>query len=137
MSGNIRDEKLVERIMEVFRNKEKVLLAFLFGSAVSGRLLEESDVDVAVLFDHMPEISDILNLKAAVSVATNRDVDIVLLNDSSPIICMQVLKNGILIRKRDNTAYSNFYVKTVKQYDDLKYIRKEAEADILKGRIYA
>jgi uncharacterized protein len=137
MSGNIRDEKVVEKIGEALKDNAKVILAFLFGSAVSGRLLDESDVDVAVLFDHMPEISDILNLKAAVSEATNRDVDLVILNDSSPIICMQVLKSGILIRKRDNTAYSNFCVKTVKQYDDLKYIRKEAESDIMKGKIYA
>jgi len=50
---------------------------------------------------------------------------------------MQVLKNGKLIKSKDDAIYNNFFVRAVKEYDDLKYVRKEAEINILKGKIYA
>lgn len=49
---------------------------------------------------------------------------------------MQVLKNGILIFKRDDKVYNKFFVNTINQYDDLKRVRKVCEDNILKGRIY-
>jgi len=128
---------MTEILKEYITNMDGILLAFIFGSSVSERLTIQSDVDVAVLFDKMPTFSDVVTLRNTTSVATDRDVDIVVLNNSSPIIRMQVLKNGRLIKGRDSAAYNNFFVKTVKEYDDLKRIRKEAEENILKGRIYA
>jgi hypothetical protein len=50
---------------------------------------------------------------------------------------MQVLKNGVLIFKKDKRYFNQFYVETINQYDDLKQIRKKCEDGILKGRIYA
>lgn len=130
-------EDIAESLKGYFRDKEEILLAFIFGSAVSGRLTKDSDVDIAVLFRNIPGFSDILKVIGAVSDVIGREVDIVDLNNSSPIIRMQVLKNGKLIKKKDDTVYINFYVKAVKEYDDLRHIRKEAEEKILRGRMYA
>jgi len=130
-------EDIAERLKEYLKDKEEVLLAFIFGSAVSGRLTKGSDVDVAVLFSDMPNFQDVLKITTAVSEAIGREVDIVVLNNSSPVIRMQVLKNGKLIKNKNGVIYNNFYVKTVKEYDDLKHVRKEAEENILRGRIYA
>ncbi len=124
-------------LKEYFKDKEEILLAFIFGSAVGDRLTKESDVDIAVLFSSMPAFSEVLKITDSVSEAVGREVDIVVLNNSSPVIRMQVLKNGKLIKSKDNVIYNNFFVRTVKEYDDLKYIRKEAEENMLKGRIYA
>ncbi|MBI4843059.1 MAG: nucleotidyltransferase domain-containing protein [Nitrospirae bacterium] len=126
----------LETLKEYFKDRDNVLLAFIFGSAVSGRLTEESDIDIGLLFGNAPGFQDVLKITAEVSEAAGRQVDIVVLNDSSPIIRMQVLKNGELLKKGD-AAYCDFYVRTVKEYDDLKHIRKEAEEKMLKGRIYA
>lgn len=130
-------EDISGALTDYFRNKEDILLAFIFGSAVSGRLTEDSDVDIAILFSSMPEFPELLNITDEISGIVNKEVDVAVLNDSSPIIRMQVLKNGKLIKRKDDVIYNNFYVKTVKEYDDLKYIRKEAEDNILKGKIYA
>ncbi|MDP2158238.1 MAG: nucleotidyltransferase domain-containing protein [Nitrospirota bacterium] len=119
------------------KDREDILLAFIFGSAVSGRLTKESDVDVAVLFRNKPDFSEVLRIRDGASEATGREIDLVLLNNASPVICMQVLRAGKLIKSEGASVYSNFVVKTVKEYADLKQIRKEAEAHILRGRIYA
>jgi len=34
-------------------------------------------------------------------------------------------------------AYEQFFVSTVKEYDDLKYCRREIEENILRRRLYA
>ncbi len=130
-------QEIVPRLKEYFIDKEEVLLAFIFGSAVSGRMTNESDVDIAVLFKKMPEVSNVLEITDSVSEAIGREVDIVVLNDSSPVIRMQVLRNGKLIKSHDSGVYNDFIVRTVKEYDDLKHVRKEAEETILRGRIYA
>jgi predicted nucleotidyltransferase len=134
---NLTIEDIAETLKEYFRDKEEVLLAFIFGSAVSGRLTKNSDVDIAVLFSNAPDFSNVLKIINDVSEAIGREVDLVVLNNSSPVIRMQVLKNGKLIKSKDDTIYNNFFVRAVKEYDDLKYVRKEAEINILRGRIYA
>lgn len=65
------------------------------------------------------------------------EADIVVLNNASPIIKMQVLKKGALLVNKDRRVYNEFFVKTVNEYDDLKRTRREIEDNILKGRIYA
>jgi hypothetical protein len=50
---------------------------------------------------------------------------------------MQVLKKGILLKKASEKMYNDFFTKTIKEYNDLKRIRKPQEENILRGRIYA
>jgi predicted nucleotidyltransferase len=129
--------KIIPEIKKYLEKRDDIVLAFVFGSTVNGRLVEESDIDIAMLFAPKPFPSELLDIITKLSTITDREVDIVILNNSSPIIRMQVLKNGIVLKKKDNKIYNEFFVKTMKEYDDLKYIRKEAEENILMGRIYA
>ena len=136
MSNSVTED-IAGPLGDYFRNREEILLAFMFGSAVSERLTEKSDLDIAVLFNSTPDFSLLVKIRDEISECMGREIDLVVLNDASPVIRMQVLKNGKLLKSEDTVIYSNFFVKTVKEYDDLKYIRKEAEENILRGRIYA
>lgn len=136
LSNSMADD-IVETLEEYFRDKEDVLLAFVFGSAVSGRCTGQSDVDIAVLFSGRPDVPGVLKIWNEAADATGRTIDLVALNDASPVIRMQILRSGKLIKSASAVIYSNLFTKTVKEYDDLKHIRKEAEEHILRGRIYA
>ena len=96
-----------------------------------------SDVDIGILFRTVPDIYAINDLTEELSSLLQREVDLVVLNHASPVLKMQVLKNGILIYASDRRHFHQFFVDTVNQYDDLKRIRKNCEDSILKGRIYA
>lgn len=120
-----------------FKDKNNVLLVFLFGSYASNQMKTSSDIDIGVLFDEAPSFYEMNDLKEKLSELLKRDIDLVALNDASPIIRMQVLKNGLLVCQRFKNVYSMFYGDTVNQYEDLKIIRKKCEDNILKGRIYA
>ncbi len=115
---------------------DDIVLAFLFGSAAAGRVTPASDLDIALLFRETPSRERVEDIRAGLEQATGREVDLVLLNDASPIIRMQVLKKGIPLVRRGR-AYEEFFTRTVNEYEDLKYQRREIESTIHKGRVHA
>jgi len=96
----------------------------------------ESDVDVAVFFRTVPDIDHCEDIREALSKATQRDVDLVILNQASPILRMQVLKKGFSLIKNDR-IYEEFFVRTITEYDDVKRIRKVIEDRILSEATHA
>ncbi|MCX6089258.1 MAG: nucleotidyltransferase domain-containing protein [Candidatus Atribacteria bacterium] len=129
-------EDYSERIRHFVSENDNILLVFLFGSFVKGIPHEESDIDLGIYFRKVPPTTEFLHLWDSLSEHLQREVDMVLLNTTDPIIRMQILKYGVLIKK-DPRAYSDFFIRTLNEYDDLKYYRKEIEKNILRGRIYA
>lgn len=128
----------ISKVLEkFFRDKENIGLVLIFGSYAAERVTTESDVDIAILFQTSPDFYGVQAVKDELEVLLKRDVDIAVLNTASPILKMQVLKNGILLVDRESKCFSQFTIDTVNQYSDLKMIRKKAEENILKGRIYA
>lgn len=129
-------QKIILGIRAFLSHRREVLLAFVFGSFLEERLTEESDVDVAILFKDNPDFSLLTEIMDGISKITRLQTDIVVLNNASPIIKMQVLKRGQVIKKINDSVYNEFFLRTVKEYDDLKMVRKEQEENILKGRLY-
>ena len=127
---------LKENLEKFSVQQENFLLVFLFGSFARGFGTDESDVDVAIMFEKVPDFYELGDLKDQLSRCAGKEVDILTLNTASPIIRMQVLRYGLLV-KRDKRTYNDFFVSTFNQYIDLKYLRKEIEENLLKGRIYA
>lgn len=128
----------VKKIKKFLSSCNDVILAFLFGSFAKGNVTSSSDVDIAILFNQHPDFYAISNMSQKLSkMLINKHVDIVPLNNASPIIKMQVLKNGIILVNKDSKSYNEFFVSTIIEYDDLKQLRKEIEENILRGKIYA
>ena len=129
-------KNIQEELKRFFENKEDILLCFLFGSVTTGHFTKNSDIDIALYFSTHPSSEKIMEIYKRLSENLPFDIDIVVLNTASPIIRMQVLKNAIPV-KIDKRGYYEFYTRTIKDYDDLKFIRREQEKNIIKGRIYA
>ncbi len=134
---HLNNSKTVELLKGFLKKRSDILLAFLFGSFASKQMTLYSDIDIALLFDQAPDIYGINNLKDELTLLLKKETDIAVLNEASPILKMQVLKNGVLIFKKDKKYFNQFCAETINQYDDLKQIRKKCEDGILKGRIYA
>ena len=129
--------KLLKPLKTFFKRRHKILLAFLFGSFATNCSRPSSDVDIGILFETVPDIYVINGLTEELSSILPRETDLVVLNHASPVLKMQILKNGILIYSSNKKYFHQFFADTVNQYDDLKRIRKNCEENILKGRIYA
>ncbi len=120
-----------------FREHRGVLLAFLLGSVPRGRATDQSDVDVAVLFEQRPEMREVNRLKDDLASMLGREPDVVVLNIASPILKMQVLKLGTVLFELHRKFRCRFFQDTIREYDDLKRVRRLCEESILRGRIYA
>ena len=106
-----------------------MLLAYLFGSLAEregGR-----DVDLAVL----PGKEDLGNLREKLwkSLGTQR-LDLVNLKTASPVLRFEVVKNGILLYKKNDDVETAFELAVLREYKDTAYMRKK-QANILKKRI--
>ncbi len=137
ISGNVNTSGMTEKLEEFLSECSDVILAFLFGSFAGGNVTTFSDLDIAIFFSNTTDFYRINDLREKLSEMFNLAVDIVNLNKASPVIKMQVLKKGTLLVNKDPRTYNEFFVNTVKEYDDLKRTRKEIEEKILRGRIYA
>jgi predicted nucleotidyltransferase len=126
-----------EKLKDLLSEYDNATLVFLFGSYAEDNVTVFSDLDIAVVFRDIPDIYLVNELKGKLEGALKIAVDIVMLNSASPVIRMQVLKKGVLLINRDPRVYNQFFVDTLKAYDDLKRNRREIEENILKGRIYA
>lgn len=130
-------EDMTSKINKYLLMHDDVAFAFLFGSFIRGEATGFSDVDIAIFFTGVVDFHRINRLREDLTGLLGMETDIVVLNTASPIIRMQVLKKGVLLIKKEQRAYHEFFVNTVKEYDDLKRNRKEIEDKILRGRIYA
>lgn len=135
--NNNRDDNIVEKLKETLAMRDDIVLAFLFGSYQRGGITSFSDLDIALFFAAPTNFYRINELKEEISKMFGIEADIVVLNNASPVIKMQVLKKGALLINKDRHVYNEFFVKTMNEYDDLKRTRKEIEDNILNGRIYA
>lgn len=106
-------EAAVAAVLEEFPILE---FALLYGSAVTGRLREDSDIDVAVYVDsrgqleveedrEFPEEADI---QLALERALGRNVEILLLNRAPATVCASAVESGRLVLLRNAGLYNRY-----------------------------
>lgn len=138
LTGNSEGyNEVIKKLKEYSSMCSDVVFSLLFGSFARRNTTFANDLDIAIFFQNSADFYRLNNIKEELSEIFNIAVDIVMLNNASPVIKMQVLKNGILLISKDPKVYNDFFVETINEYDDLKQTRREIEEKILKGRIYA
>jgi predicted nucleotidyltransferase len=103
-----------------------LVAAYVFGSHAAGRAHAESDVDVAVLVDRAiyPTDDERYELRLRLlgdlsSALATSDVDLIVLNDVSPVLARAVLRDGTRVFCRDHDALHAFERTTLSRAADL------------------
>lgn len=124
-------------LTDILTAHPEIAAAILFGSQASGQATKDSDIDIALLYDRekIPSTLDFFHFKDELSDQMHQDVDLVLLNSASPIICMQAVKNGIPLLIKDKKAYDAFEMRLITDYADLKRLQEPFEKNILKRKL--
>lgn len=107
--------------------KEEVRFALVFGSIITENFNEKSDIDIGVYSKNPPSLEEKTRLFKLIGEVTDREVDLIFLNDSDIIISMQILANGKLIVNNDPAFYNIFKAQKISQYPDFKLSRKVIE----------
>ena len=98
----------------------------------------ESDLDLALLFDYeqVPDEFAVLEMRAALEQCARRDVDLIVLNQASPILAFQSVKKGQILLGGNSAAYQRYLIRLISEYADFKRIRRPIEEAVLTRRIY-
>ena len=134
----IKEQPEIQAVTRYLETQPAVLAAILFGSAAAGRMRPESDLDLALLFahEHVPDVFMALDMRVILEQHAKRDVDLIVLNDASPIIAFQAVKYGQVISCCDQRAYQSYVVRLITEYADFKQIRRPIEEAVFKRRLY-
>lgn len=133
-------DTLSPQLEHIFRQRP-VQLAYLFGSQATGQTHADSDVDIAVLLNDGltgdERFAERLSLIGALSQVFRTDhVDVVILNEASPLLAYEALRYGVLLYCVEEDARIEFQVRTLRVYEDtapLRHLLAEAMAERVKA----
>ena len=125
-------EGFTEKIREACRREEGIVAAYLFGSAGSGRMRADSDIDVALLLESdREEDFPVLLFAANLERVCERAVDLVVLNRAGELLKHQVRRHGRLIFERDAGKRKQFEVTGRKLFEDFRYLHERYVRKVL------
>jgi predicted nucleotidyltransferase len=111
------------RLTDYFAKRSEVIAVYLFGSVITGKIREGSDIDIALicregliknpLIYRIDLTTDLMNL-------LRRKVDVVILNTANLLLRAQVFQKGLLIYERDSKERVSFQAKSMGLYYDYK-----------------
>ncbi len=129
-----------------------VSFALVFGSAVSGRLRADSDLDVAVYLHSSGyleiegdrQAAEEADIQIALERATGRNVDLLILNRAPATVCAAALLTGQAVVIREPSLYGRYFLavtsvaidfqQTVREYREIRD-RSRSLSEIDRGRV--
>ncbi len=121
----LQKQEIIKKLTNLFSHKPEIILAYLFGSVAENKTHKFSDIDVGVYFKKAPSLKRHLELINDIcSTLETDDVDVVIMNSSSPLITHDILSYGKLLVCRNDEFYMDLRIKTLREYDDMMHILK-------------
>ena len=105
----------LEGLRKYFEEKENVILAFIFGSSAKGTAGEDSDLDIGIYLKKKKEEDEIWR---QISEITQREVDLVLLNNAPASLISNIIKTGISLVIKDKKLFWDIYLTKTLEAED-------------------
>lgn len=95
--------------------ENSILLAFIFGSEAKGLEGEDSDLDIAVFLKNKDEEDRIW---LGYSKLTDREIDLIVLNDAPATLISNIFKTGTAIAVKDKKLYWDLFLSNSLEAED-------------------
>jgi uncharacterized protein len=102
-----------------------IAAVYLFGSAATGKMKADSDLDIAVMSAGRIDGFERISMETALSNLLGRDVDLVIFHQAGVLLQHQILKYGCLIYVRDPAERVRQETISRSQYLDTRYLYKK------------
>jgi hypothetical protein len=120
----IQIEDLKRVVKDLFKNRKEIQLAYLYGSYAKGTQTEFSDIDIGVVIKekfegdplYFAELSSEIEKKFNYKI----NVDLRILNNTTPRFLFQVLNNSIVLFVRNRRYMYEFELKVLSMYQEIK-----------------
>lgn len=129
------DLAAIEHAVASFAARERLVAAYLHGSAATGRMDSESDIDIALLPSHTLSTEERWKLRLrCIGFLMERfpkeeeKFDVIILQDVPLLLRYNVIRRGSLLFEHDRSLRLDFEISTERQYEDEEhYLRREAD----------
>lgn len=117
------------------RERTGCRLVVLFGSEPRGRTREGSDVDLAVLFDPLPEPRDRLRIIGELQdLASPRAADVVFLRpETDPVLRFEIFRDGECLYEAEEGLFIDERVRAVMLHEDALPFRRALRERLVSG----
>lgn len=128
------------KLLEENLGELKIGIVYLFGSQIHGYTTPLSDIDIGVVFMNPDALKDSINLYTKLyDVFTDifpgrQEVDIVLLQQTSPVFQYQVIKHGKVLYHCDPAFRANYEEQVTKEYIDFEPVLHQFSEALLLRR---
>lgn len=116
--------QLPDDLAAALGDRPNIRLAYLFGSAVAGRLRAGSDVDVAVRFATRPSLEELSELAAQLERVAGRPVDLIDVDTAPPLLQREIVMEGRLLLAASGDERVAFETRALARYMDTAHLRK-------------
>lgn len=116
-------------IRDYLHARNDTVAAFIFGSCASDKETTESDIDIAVLLNEEADCNNYglekqTMITSIIELVSFDKIDVAILNNGTPLLCHEVIKNGELLFSKDEKKRIEFTAKATKRYLDTIYLRR-------------
>ncbi len=118
----------LEKVIALLDQRFGLETLVVFGSVARGATHAESDIDLAGLFRTRPDPVALIEAGADCERLLGRSIDLVDLAAASPILAMQVMRDGQCVFGANSSVLAHFAASLPSRYFDLKRVRAPAEA---------
>jgi len=112
-------DEIQQIIKDILSTEERIKLCILYGSAASGRLRKDSDIDIAIAGDVLFSREYLVDLQLTLSRRLCREVDIVDMKNLEGLILSEILRKGKVLIKKDTGLYAEFIKKVIYFNEDV------------------
>jgi len=135
-------DELVTAIRRALKAVPRIEFSVLFGSAASGRLRQDSDLDVAVYcesggrleIEEQREIPEEAAVQIALERASGRNVDLLVLNRAPATVCASALLTGRLLTVGNRELYTRYFLAVTSAAIDFLETEREYRAIAARSR---
>lgn len=117
--------EIEKKIKKILIDKLSPKLIYIFGSIITNRVRNDSDIDIAILTDKNIDEYQLYMMSQQLADDLKREVDIVDLKRASTVFKAEVLRNGKLIYNSDNQEKMIFQLGVLQDYVFLNERRRE------------
>jgi predicted nucleotidyltransferase len=124
----MKEELKYNRVeLERFARQNNIMLVILYGSRASGEADDNSDWDIAVMFQHGKRPDDWLHIFTGLEELFRQEVDLAEVSArSDPLFRWEVFRNGIALFEDEAGRFNREYFSAQKVYWDTAKFRKMA-----------
>ena len=125
-------KEIKEDLVSFFKDREEVLLVYLFGSCLRGKFGKNHDIDIAILVDlkmyHVLDSKKPYGYEAEMIAELIHHlkhplVDLTILNKATPLLAYEVVHGGTPLITRSEDLRIEFEISSQKRHADTKHLR--------------